>query len=413
MINELEERFHRGLPPELPINVWKERIERCRNLLEKAGMDALLVYSGGQALTGVQWARYFANYVHPLWNSEAFILIPLEEDPVLIVNYPFIVNHAKEMTPIKDVRAYKYFGRDLYTPARYETFESLLKTIIKEKDMLGKKIGLGRQGMQGDYLPAVLERALYKALEGTTVEDSSALMWRLAMHKTDYDIKQIKKMCHIACDALKDGFMALGEGKTGFESFAAFALALGKYGAEIPGWYPTTWHYSIKGGIEIPNRPFWVTYAKFKKGDMVPIDTGLSYKGYTHDMCRTAIIGQPSNTQRRIQEANINAQKAMQEALKPGVRASELSKINFEMAKKAGYDKIHDLQGHGLGFFENEPPIITPWSDIIIEKNMIINLECVIYVTGIGISYVEDTFLVTDDGNEWLTDTMHQDLWVR
>jgi len=348
-----------------------------------------------------------------LWNSEAFILIPVEDEPVMIVNYPFIVDHAKKMSPIKDIRAYKYFGKDLYTPARYETFENLLRETLQDKGLLGKKVGIGRQGMQGDYLPAVLERAMDRALKSITVEDVSSLMWQLAMHKTDYDIEHIRKMCHIACDALTAGFMALGEGKTGYESLAEFVLSLGKQRAEIPGWYPTTWHYSIKGGTEVPNRPFWVTYAKFKKGAMIPIDTGLSYRGYTHDMCRTAVIGEPSNEQRKIHEANVNAQKVMQEALKPGVKASELSRINFEMAKKAGYEKIHDLQGHGLGFFENEPPIITPWSNITIKENMIINLECVIYVSGVGISYVEDTFLVTEDGNEWLTDTMSQDLWAR
>ncbi len=101
----------------------------------------------------------------------------------------------------------------------------------------------------------------------------------------------------------------------------------------------------------------------------------------------------------------------MENALKPGVKASELSRINYEMAKKAGFERIHDLQGHGCGILENEPPIIVPWDETIIEKNMTINLECWLGAVNVGQSYIEDTFLVTEDKPERLT-TLDRELYI-
>ena len=75
---------------------------------------------------------------------------------------------------------------------------------------------------------------------------------------------------------IKDSFDVLGEGKTGCEALAAFIVSASERGAEFPGPYPTNWHYAVKIG-DIPNRPFLYTAKKFKKGEMIPIDSGIMY----------------------------------------------------------------------------------------------------------------------------------------
>ncbi len=86
---ELAARYGRGLPPELPRYVWEDRIDRSKKLIEKKGLDALLVYSGGTKREGREWVRYFANVVFmtPPFSCEALIFIPVESDPVLFINW--------------------------------------------------------------------------------------------------------------------------------------------------------------------------------------------------------------------------------------------------------------------------------------------------------------------------------------
>lgn len=414
---ELQKRYASGLAPPLPVSVWNDRIERCQEILRKKELGAILVYSGGQPLTGTQWARYFANLVHPIWNSDAFVLIPKEGEPMRILNYSFMKELAEKTSLIKDVRTYDYFGANVFTPKRYQNFESMIMNIIKEKGLETKKIGLGRQGMQGDYMPAVLDLALQRACKNATAVDASDILWELISVKTDYDIEMIRKTCEVGCLSLKGAFDALGDGKRVYESFSAFIKTAGELGAEFPGICPETWHFAFKDavpGSERPNRPFWITSRKLRRGDMIAIDSGTIYYGYPHDMARTGMVaGKPTEKQGKLFDANLNAQKAMEEALRPGVKASELSKINYDAARKAGFDKIHALQGHGIGFLENEPPIITPWCHDIIKERSIINLECVIYEKNIGMSYIEDTYLVTKNGAERLTTAFERELYVK
>lgn len=66
---------------------------------------------------------------------------------------------------------------------------------------------------------------------------------------------------------------------------------------------------------------------------------------------------------------------------------------------------------HGTGILENEPPIIRPWENMIIEKNMTLDLECELRELGVGQSYIEDTYLVTEGGSERLTKTLEREIY--
>jgi Xaa-Pro aminopeptidase len=406
----MEDRYHRGLAPRLPDAVWQHRIGQCRDLLARHGVAAGLVYSGGQPLTGSGWARYFANFVHSIWNSEVFILIPVEHEPVLILNYQFMVDIAKQASSIEDVRAYKFFGTDLYSPERYQPMWDLLTEVLGELNLRGQKIGLCFSGMQGNFAPGPLIEMLRQRLP--TGVDLSREFMDLLLVKTDYDIAQIRTSCEIGCRALTAAYEHVTEGSSPLDAFGAFIKTAGDAGAEFPGIFPETWHMTVKGGVEVPNRPFWLRARRFVSGDMVPIDTGTTYNGYPHDMGRTGVVGKPTRDQQRLHDANWEAHQRMRDALRPGVKASEISLINFAVAKERGYEKIHDLQGHGIGFFENESPILVPWSDVVIRENMVINIECLMYVPNFASSLIEDTYLVTKDGAEWLTESISPALHV-
>jgi Xaa-Pro aminopeptidase len=410
MSAELQESYHRGLGPRLPDEVWRTRIEKCRELLNRNRVAAGLIYSGGQPLTGSGWARYLANFVHSIWNSEVFILIPVEREPVLILNYPFMVDIAKKTSPIQDVRAYKFFGTDLYSPERYQPMWDVLGEALDELDLQGEKIGLGFSGMQGNFAPAPLIEMLKMRLPNAV--DLSREFMELLLVKTAYDIDKIRTSCEIGCRALAAAYEHVTEGRTPLDAFGAFVKAAGEAGAEFPGIFPETWHLTVKGGVEVPNRPFWLRSRRFANGDMVPIDSGTTYQGYPHDMGRTGVVGKPTRDQQRLHDANWEAHQKMRDALKPGVKASEISLINFEVAKQRGYEKIHDLQGHGIGFFENESPILVPWSEVVIQEGMVINIECLMYVPGFASSLIEDTYLVTRDSAEWLTESINPELHV-
>src|SRR3990172_9301487 len=96
-LDELKERMGRGLAPEVPEAVMKDRWNRCRALMKQKCLDVLVIYSAEQHGLGREWARYFANFVYPYWNGEALIVLPLEGEPALLINYGFLLENARLM----------------------------------------------------------------------------------------------------------------------------------------------------------------------------------------------------------------------------------------------------------------------------------------------------------------------------
>ncbi len=414
---EIQERLANGLLPELPLEVWKDRIRRCRALMEKRGYEAFLVYSAGQAMSGREWVRYFANYEHPLWNSEAIIVIPLDSEPTFIHNHEWLEEQTKEMSPIKDVRTFHHFGTSLFATGveRYNNLVSLLRTVLKEKGLEKSKIGFGRQGQQGDYLPALVERAVNKACAGATLEDASDILWELVAVKTDYDLKGLKRAAEMNSEATKIALESIREGTRESEITQAYLKAACDMGSEAVfdqhGFWCPVWStlpatkLRSKSGVVFSHR-------KIKKGDMVSVDTGLVWRGYWSDMARSAVLGEPSDIQKRIHEADVNTVRAMADVLRPGALAGDIAKIAFEVAKKAGFNHIHSLQGHGIGWNCNEKPILRPESTERIKKGMVINLEGGVLVPGVAMSKCEDPYLVTENEPQRLS-TLDQELIVR
>jgi len=63
------------------------------------------------------------------------------------------------------------------------------------------------------------------------------------------------------------------------------------------------------------------------------------------------------------------------------------------------------LVGHGIGLEINEPPILGKRSREIVEANMVVTIELVLFQSNHEILKIEDTIRIDPDGNELLTIT--------
>ena len=59
--------------------------------------------------------------------------------------------------------------------------------------------------------------------------------------------------------------------------------------------------------------------------------------------------------------------------------------------------------GHGVGLQINELPVLTPRSKEVLEEHMVFALEPKFVLPGIGAVGIENTYLVTSQGVEKLT----------
>lgn len=136
-----------------------------------------------------------------------------------------------------------------------------------------------------------------------------------------------------------------------------------------------------------------------KEGDFFTFDIGSLYKGYHSDMTRTVAVKSCNDYQREIYNIVLKAQTTALEAVKAGVKASDIDKTARDIIDNAGYkDNFGHSTGHGVGLDIHELPFVSTKSDTILSENMVITVEPGIYLENQFGVRIEDMVLVKENG---------------
>jgi Xaa-Pro aminopeptidase len=160
---------------------------------------------------------------------------------------------------------------------------------------------------------------------------------------------------------------------------------------------------------------------KIEDGDIVVLDVGAQYSGYSADITRTLPAnGKFTVRQREIYEIVLSAQNAALAAIKPGAHFSckgkkdGLMNIAYDYINSHGKDRegrplgqyfIHGL-GHNIGLNVHDPgEYCSP-----LQPGMVVTVEPGIYIPeeNLGVR-IEDDVLVTESGYKLLSERLPRD----
>jgi len=158
--------------------------------------------------------------------------------------------------------------------------------------------------------------------------------------------------------------------------------------------------------------PLLTTERVLERGDVLWVDTGISYAGFASDFGRTWIVG-ASPTPR--QEAQFRAWReivdAVLEVTRAGATAADLTRAARDAASGERQPWMaHFYLAHGLGIDSAEPPFIgTDLGDAYDERQVlaagtVLVLEPLVWEDGIGGYRAEEVVVVTEEGTISLTD---------
>jgi len=156
------------------------------------------------------------------------------------------------------------------------------------------------------------------------------------------------------------------------------------------------------------------TDTKLNKGDMLWFDGGPIYKHYFTDIQRNIMIGPPSGKLKNYYKKVLKGQEAAMDAVKPGVKASEIYRIAEETLNKEGVRGVIKFIGHGIGLQNHEPPYLEPESDYILRKDMVLCVEVGAFDRDIidCVLWPEEMLIVTENGCEITTEGLSRDLLI-
>ena len=318
-----------------------------------------------------------------------------------------------------------------------EEIESQQYLIRKPEDITTKLESVGRKiegkvALEMDTLSVNEYLRLTKAFGLSETANANTLLRMVRTIKTDYEIDLMRRSgaLHTQLYAkipslYKDGMSdydveiaieyearklgSLGHFRifgTSMEIFAGSVLA----GQNALA--PSPYDFALGGAGTNESMPVGANNEILKEGQTLMVDIGGNFTGYMSDMTRVFSIGElKSDLAKKAHYTAIEIENMFEQEAKPGVLAKELYDKALDIVAGAGledyfmgYDQKAAFIGHGVGIEINEQPVFSARSRDVLEKGMTFALEPKFTIPGVGAVGVENTFLVTAEGVEKLTD---------
>ncbi|RIV16198.1 aminopeptidase P family protein [Mycoplasmopsis gallopavonis] len=249
--------------------------------------------------------------------------------------------------------------------------------------------------LEKNYLTKAVQDRILKWIGNAQIEWVDAQELRIL--KSESELRKMQKVIDISLAAYSEFMSEIQEGMTEKEAAAKLNYLLKKHGAEKEGFDEI-----IAIGPSSAEPHHHPTDRKIEKGQLLKVDFGAKYKGYTADITRTTIFGEEAKDPKMVEILKIvkEAAAAGRQAVRPGIKAKEIDQVCRKYIEDKGYGKyfLHST-GHGLGIDVHELPSVSARSEVVLEPGMIITVEPGIYIEGLGGARIEDDVLVTETGH--------------
>lgn len=140
----------------------------------------------------------------------------------------------------------------------------------------------------------------------------------------------------------------------------------------------------------------------FKEGDIVTIDTGISYKNFFTDSAITVPCGKIDVRGRELIKATREALEAAIKVAVPGSTTGDIGEAIEQVARKYNFSVADNLGGHGVGYSQHEDPFVpnfgAPRQGPVLKEGMVIAIEPIFNEGKSGTKLLRDgyTFVTTD-----------------
>jgi len=392
--------------PAVELDLARMRRDRQGKLsaeMEQQGVDALVLFGAGNVhyATGARWLTSDAGRAI---GEPAVAVVTRQGCPHLFTPYP-------EGVPA-DLPADR-----VHSPLTPEFAEGVTVMASILVDLLGP----GELQLGFDELSAAAMERLPDLLPKATITDAGAVLGAVKLTKTDDELECIRKAQRINELAMYDAHGALRPGVRQSDLSGIFLRRIFELGATgnviDPIWQATPpslveGPFTVNGDLAFPTSS---TDRLLRDGELILVDSGITYEGYSSDFGRTWIVGgRPASVRQRdhFKRWKEVVQRVL-EITRPGTTGRDLTRAacKGEQERRPWLDHFYLV--HGLGTESAEMPFIgTDLGDefdesVVLEPGMVMVIEPVIWEDGYGGFRAEDIVAVTGDGYRFLSDFLY------
>ncbi|MCI0515117.1 aminopeptidase P N-terminal domain-containing protein [candidate division KSB1 bacterium] len=311
---------------------------------------------------------------------------------------------------------------------RANQFETLLKQVLVSKEVLYYTIPppsfyyepiIGKRY----FFENDLRKELGQKFSGVKLQGSVSLLSGLREIKSPAEIQRLQMAIDITCAGLREAFRSAEPGLYEYELQAILEYLYLRNGATGPG-FPCI----IGSGPNSLILHYDENRRQMQAGDVLVLDVGAEYQGYTADITRTIPVnGKFSPAQSQLYEIVLSAQREALKLFKPGSTSHAIEEkvrqitaqglIRLGLMQDAG--ELRTFLPHGVSHFIGlDVHDGSPLKEL--RPGMVLTLEPGVYIPAnrpaiprqywnIGIR-IEDDILITETGAQVLSDKVPKEI---
>ncbi|HSL49599.1 MAG TPA: Xaa-Pro peptidase family protein [Candidatus Deferrimicrobiaceae bacterium] len=374
---------------------------RLTRVLDAEGLDALVASTP----ENLQYVTGFRSIAHAIFRGLELYGVFTRQGVGLVIPFIDAAGVAADGITVDRLACYGKFFFNYADPpgaagARVRAITSApaagpgeaLREVLGGLGRLGGRIGLDEAAV----FPATWQR-LSGQLGGATLVPAYGHFRAARMIKSAEEVRRLERAALIAEDGVAAVLAMLKPGVTEREAATVFEQEVLRKGAQ-------PFFTVVTMGERAALADVYASERALAPGDLIRFDLGCVYQGYRSDISRTAVLGPPSDKQRRYYEAVRDGEIAAIAAMKPGVPVSQIFETAMRVTRERGmphYERHH--VGHGIGLEPYDPPTINAATQTPLEPGMVFCVETPYYEHGWGGVQVEDAVEVTVAGARRLT----------
>jgi len=359
----------------MPAALRAERRARLAAAMAAEGIDVLVV-------AGNPWRSDYLRFAADLTPTDGHVFALIErEGPVQVVaEHP--AEAARFQAEQPDLRV-------SWSPSPIEDAEAAARSF-------------GRRRIALAPLAAIPCRLATGPL-ASSMASATALLDRLMLRKSPSELAALRRAANLA-----------DEGYAVFREAARVGRPEYTLVAEVEAFFrsrgcPENFQILASGGREVRGmHP--PTERQLAPGDLVTTELTPCVEGYYAQICRTLVIGAPSEAQSRAFAVYDEALAAGIAAVRPGATAGEVARAQNEVFRRHGLgdyvtSEYTRVRGHGLGLYVDGRPAVLEDVDFVLEPEMALVVHPNTYHPEAGYFVHGDSVRVTAEGCEILTRT--------
>lgn len=358
--------------------------QRIYDTLAKHDLDAVVV---AQMENVVYCSGFYNMDLRILPDRICMVVWPQQGDPVFVVPDRRAAGDG-QMSFIEDIRGYKLLD-GVFNPHPME----MVRDVLTEKGLTS-----GRIGYEPLYLPAYHADQLRDQLPDAKLVGCDYVMDEIRMVKTPAEIEHLRFTSVQTEKAIANAYELARPGDTEKSIIDRMGYAITKLGADF------VFANVMAAGPRTPLGHHLGEEIPVEYGDIIRVDYGGSFDGYVSDLVRMAVVGPPSDRQRRVYGGLSEGQHEVIDWLGPGQAMDEIAAKMKEITGPKLPDGLDVVGfGHSIGLGIHDRPFITPEDDRLTEPGMVMQIEHVT-TDGDEMYHTEDSVLFTETGVTLLSD---------